>query len=66
MVPAWNDGIRFLLVSSTPLDAPVVWYGPIGHKAGLQLKSNIILDIYIFSRNVLTVWAGAYSYYAQI
>ena len=29
VVQAGNEGIRFLLVSGTPIDEPVAWYGPI-------------------------------------
>ena len=28
-VQAWEEGIRFLLVSGRPLKEPVAWYGPI-------------------------------------
>ena len=38
MVQAEDDGIRFLLVSGTPLQEPVAWYGPIVMNTQEQLR----------------------------
>jgi redox-sensitive bicupin YhaK (pirin superfamily) len=37
-VQAGDDGIRFLLVSGTPLEEPVAWYGPIVMNTKEQLR----------------------------
>jgi redox-sensitive bicupin YhaK (pirin superfamily) len=37
-VHAGEDGIRFLLVSGTPLEEPVAWYGPIVMNTQEQLR----------------------------
>ncbi len=51
VVTAGDDDIRFLLVSGTPLQEPVAWYGPIVmntraelHDAVSQLRDGTFLD----------------------
>lgn len=38
MVEAGDEGIRFLLVSGTPIEEPVAWYGPIVMNTQEQLR----------------------------
>ncbi len=38
-VQAGGDGIRFLLVSGTPLEEPVAWYGPIVMNTQQELRT---------------------------
>ena len=41
VVQAGDDGIRFLLVSGTPLEEPVAWYGPIVMNSQEQLRQAV-------------------------
>ena len=42
VVQAGEDGIRFLLVSGTPIEEPVAWYGPIVMNTQSQIRDAMI------------------------